>query len=478
MASSRHNRDLVGGDRSLWIVIVLLSIFSILVVYSSTASMAYRNMDGDTSHYLIRQVRFVMAALSIIYITHLINFQFYFKKAKWIFRIAVFLMLLTFFSGSTFNEATRWLTVPYTSLTFQPADILKIAIIIKMASFLAAKQKVIHSIPILPSFNYFNWNKYPDKNFHILHRTTIPLLGPIALVCLMVMVSNLSTAIIIGLTSIIVLIIGRVRWWEIVRLLMAIFIVFALAVSLLKAFNVGRVDTWISRIENFMASEADYGSSKDYNEEQFQVHQAKISVASGWIMGRGPGNSTQRSNLPHPYSDYAYAFIVEEYGLLGAVLILGCYLWIFYRSILIFRKCDTAFPSFLVLGLSLVVTIQALLHMGVSVDAAPVTGQTLPIISLGGSSLIFTCISLGIILSVSRQQNAVEYQRLIEEKRHLVVDEWEHVVITDETEEEVAQTKKSKRKNREADDPNRHLKEISYQGIMWDEDETEDKDNS
>ncbi|HIS34666.1 MAG TPA: FtsW/RodA/SpoVE family cell cycle protein [Candidatus Avirikenella pullistercoris] len=469
MAKHSKYRELVGGDKSLWIVILILCVFSILVVYSSTASMAYKNLDGDTSHYLVRQIRFVLLGLGCIYIFHQINYQVYFKNAKLIFRIALVLMCLTFFTGETYNDATRWLRLPYTTFTFQPSDFLKVALIIRLAAQLASTQKIIDRIPILPSFSYGDWKKFPEKNFHILQKTSIPLLFPIAVSCLLVMISNLSTAIIIGLTCVIVLIIGRVKWSEIFRLLLFILVVFILFVALLKVSGVGRVDTWISRIENFVMDDEN-SDGKTLSAEQYQVHQAKIAVASGWLAGRGPGNSTQRSNLPHPYSDYAYAFIIEEYGVLGALFLLGCYLWIFYRAIVIFRKCDTAFPSLLVLGLSLMITLQALLHMGVSVDAAPVTGQTLPLISLGGSSLLFTCMSLGMILGVSRQQNRIEQLKLLEEKRKLIVEEWEHVVV------EKASGKEDKgQKQDNGNIRGRYDDDFDFEGVIWDE---RHKDNS
>lgn len=460
-------REFIGGDKTLWMIIVILSIFSILVVYSSTASMAYKKLDGDTSHFLIRQVRFILLGLLTIYVFHLINYRRYFDKARRNFRFSVFLLLLTFVVGVTYNGATRWLGIPGTGLTFQPSELVKITLIVNTAAFLASKQKIMATMPILPSFRKADWRRDPDRNYRILHEITIPLLMPMALSCLLVMVSNLSTAVIMAATCLIILVIGRVRWSEIWRLVWASAVVFLAVVVMLKVMNVGRVDTWISRVEHFIAD----GDEGGVSDEQFQAYQAKMAVASGWLMGRGPGNSTQRSNLPHPYSDYAYAFIVEEYGLFGALFVLGCYLWIFYRSIVIFRKCDTAFPALLVLGLSLTITLQALLHMLVSVDATPVTGQTLPLISLGGSSLLFTCMSLGIILGVSRRQNAMEYERMIAEKRRLNIEEWQHVML-----EEYDGTG---RKRHESDELET-AKRIAYQGVVWynpEEDDTREKWN-
>ena len=467
-------REFIGGDKTLWMIIVILCIFSILVVYSSTASMAYKKLDGDTSHFLIRQVRFILLGLATIYLFHLINYRRYFDKARRNFRFSIVLLLLTFVVGVTYNGATRWLGIPGTGFTFQPSELVKITLIINTAAFLASKQKIMATMPILPSFSKSDWRRDPDRNYRILHEITLPLLMPMALACLLVMVSNLSTAVIMAATCLIILVIGRVRWSEIRRLIGAAVVVFAAVVIMLKIFDVGRVDTWISRVEHFVTDENKEGEISD---EQFQAYQAKMAVASGWLMGRGPGNSTQRSNLPHPYSDYAYAFIIEEYGLLGALFVLGCYLWIFYRSIVIFRKCDTAFPALLVLGLSLTITLQALLHMLVSVDATPVTGQTLPLISLGGSSLLFTCMSLGIILGVSRRQNAIEYERMIAEKRRLNIEEWQHVMLEEYDGEKRG---KKSRKKEEVDELDT-MKRIAYQGVVWynpeDEDDTKEQWN-
>ncbi|MDE6182829.1 MAG: FtsW/RodA/SpoVE family cell cycle protein [Rikenellaceae bacterium] len=441
---------LIGGDKTLWMIILILSLFSVLVVYSSTASMAYKKLDGDTSHFLIRQIRFVVLGLAVIYVFHLINYRRYFDKAKRNFRISIFLLLLTFVVGVSYNEAKRWLGIPGTGLTFQPSELVKITLIINTAAFLASKQKIMSSTSILPSFRKSDWNRDPERNYRIMHEITVPLLLPMVLSCVLIMVSNLSTALILALTCFIVLIIGRVKWSEIWRLVGASLVLFVFFAGTLKVLNVGRVDTWMSRVETFFSGEEEVGDNHRISDSQFQAHQAKMAVASGWLMGRGPGNSTQRSNLPHPYSDYAYAFIIEEYGFLGAIFVLGCYLWIFYRSIVIFRKCDTAFPALLVLGLSLTITIQALLHMLVSVDATPVTGQTLPIVSLGGSSLIFTCMSLGIILGVSRRQNELEHRRAVAEKRRLNIEEWQHVMFEEEGAGEIDSTKR-----------------IAYQGVVW-----------
>lgn len=423
---------LFGGDKVLWIIILLLAAISVLVVYSSTASMAYKEMDGNTGYYLGRQLRFILIGFLFTFVFHLFDYQLYLRIGKPLFTASVVLVCLTFFGGVSYNEASRWLHIPFTNFTFQPSDVLKITLVIALANQLAVRQKIIHRIPILPSLSVTGWNRNSRKNSDIFFRTTLPVLGPVALACFLVLFSNFSTAAIIFTACLILLIIGRVRWVEIWRILKVTVVTLVLALALFKVFHVGRVDTWINRITDYVGVTRDAAGRNEEEEEGdvFQVEQAKIAIASGWLLGKGPGNSTQRTNLPHPYSDYAYAFIVEEYGILGALVVMGCYLWIFYRAILIFRRCEKVFPSLLVLGLSLIITMQALINMAVATDLLPVTGQTLPLISLGGSSLVFTSISLGIILGVSRQLQDIREARRIEQNRR-DVDEWGHLVINE-----------------------------------------------
>lgn len=468
MANNNTFKDkiskVVGGDRTLWMVIIWLMFASVLVVYSSTASLAYAKNDGQTTTYLISQIQYVILGILTVFFVHLINYQFYFRHGRTIFKIAIIMMILTFIIGVEINGERRWLGFPGTSLTFQPSDFLKIALIIVLSIQLAARQKIIDRIPILPSFSYASWRDYPERNGQIFFKTTMPVIFPIVISAFLVMISNLSTALIMCGACLIVLIIGRVRWNEIFRLVFLAIIILTLTVIIFKGLGISRADTWINRVTTYL--DIDDGTKTEQSEDEFQSQQAKIAVASGWILGKGPGKSTQRSNLPHPYSDYAYAFIVEEYGIIGALFILGCYLWIFYRAIVIFRKCESSFPSLLVLGLSLIITLQAMLHIGVSIDAFPVTGQTLPIISKGGSSMIFTCIMLGIILGVSRQINEVKYLKNIEQKKQLIAEEWQQIIL----------------ENQDIDGNDTEIKKLftenseEYQGVIWDE--KEDKNNS
>ena len=393
------------GDRVLWVIIAILSIASLLVIYSSTASMAYRKAGGDTAHYFLQQLKFIVLGFAAMIAVHRIDYQRYARPRflSFVFVTALLFMLLTFFVGVNLNSASRWIRIPLIGVTFQPSDFLRIALIAILARQLAKRQTNIHRMPLLPALTLRGWRKNPDKNFNILTNITIPVLGPIVIACAAIFISNFSTAAITFCTCLIMLYVGRVRVRELWRLVALVFVTMVCAVSVMYAFNIGRSHTWVNRLGiGDMMSKTEQVKAQG-EDDDLQQEQARIAIASGGLMGKGPGNSTQRSNLPHSYSDFAYAFIVEEYGLIGASLMLFLYLCIFFRGIVTFLRCGTAFPGLLVLGLCLMITFQAICNMLVSVCLFPVTGQTLPLVSLGGSSIVFTCLALGLILGISRQ---------------------------------------------------------------------------
>lgn len=392
----------LGGDRALWIIVAFLAVASLLVVYSSTASMAYRKAGGDTFHYFLSQLKFILLGFGIMVVVHRINYQVYGRFISLMFLAALGFMLLTFVIGVNLNSASRWIRIPIVGLTFQPSDFLRVALVLTLARQLDKRQKVIDRIPILPAVMPWNWKRNPRKNTDILLKTTIPLLGPVALACGAIFFSNFSTAAITFITCWMMLYIGRVRVRELWRLILLIGVVMAFVVTVMATFHIGRAGTWVNRLKDFAGIENTVATNAN-NDDDLQKVQAKIAIASGGIVGKGPGHSTQRSNLPHSYSDFAYAFIVEEYGLIGAVVILFLYLCLFFRGILTVQHCGTAFPSLMVLGLTLMITLQAVFNMLVSVGIFPVTGQTLPLVSLGGSSIIFNSLALGMVLGVSRQ---------------------------------------------------------------------------
>ena len=394
-----------GGDRVLWVIIAILSVASLLVIFSSTASMAYRKAGGDTSHYFFAQLKFIVLGFAAMIAVHRLNYQRYARPRllALVFVAALLFMLLTFFIGVNLNSASRWIRIPVIGVTFQPSDFLRIALIAILAQQLAKRQRFIHRIPLLPALTVRGWRKNPRKNLDILTQTTLPVLGPIAIACGAIFMSNFSTAAITFCTCCIMLYMGRVRVRELWRLVALVVVAMVLAVSFMYVFDIGRSHTWVNRlgIGSLLGETEQVAEQSD--DDNLQQEQALIAIASGGLLGKGPGNSTQRSNLPHSYSDFAYAFIVEEYGFVGAMGILFLYLCIFFRGIVTFRRCGTAFPSLLVLGLCLMITFQAICNMLVSVCIFPVTGQTLPLISLGGSSIVFTCVALGLILGISRQ---------------------------------------------------------------------------
>lgn len=398
------SEKIFGGDRALWIVITALAILSLLVVYSSTASMAYKKAGGDTFYYFVTQLKFVLLSFAAIYIVHRINYQTYAKYARTLFIFSLFLMALTFFVGVNLNDASRWLKIPGTGHTFQPSDFIKVTLVMILARELSKRQATIGKsrlIPVMPIY----YSRLPDRvkkqNRVILHETTIPLLLPVFLACGAIFFSNFSTAALTFLSCLIMLYIGRVRVRELWRFVRMVVVAMALMLVVMNAFNIGRSRTWVSRLTKFVGVEQ-VEEGKE-GADDLQVEQAKIAIASGGVFGKGPGMSTQRANLPHSYSDFAYAFIVEEYGLMGAFVVLSLYLWLFFRTVIIFQKCERAFPSLLVLGLGIMIVLQAIFNMLVSVNLFPVTGQPLPLISLGGSSMLFTSLALGMILGVSRQ---------------------------------------------------------------------------
>ncbi len=383
------------GDRVIWGIVIILTLVSLLVVYSSTGSLAYK-YSRSTESYLFKQFGFIILGVLIIYFAHRVNYTIYSRIAFPLFIVSILLLVYTIFFGQTLNAGTRWIKLPVINMTFQTSDLAKLALFMYLSRQLSRKQAVIKDF---------------KKGF-------LPIIIPVVIICLLIAPSNLSTALLIGGTSILVMFIGRVSTKHILLtigiLMIPIVILFSVAVStydkkeqrakdIPAVFSVGRVPTWISRIQTFM-----YSSKEDANEKLFQINQAKIAIAKGSWFGLGPGNSQARNFLPHSYSDFIFAIILEEYGLLGGTFMVFIYLLFLYRCIRLYRKCPFAFGAFLALALSFMLVIQAIANMGVNVNIFPNTGVTLPLVSMGGSSFLFTCLSIGIILSVARNVEQLE----------------------------------------------------------------------
>lgn len=384
------------GDKVIWVTVVLLALVSLLVVYSSTGLLAYRLNKGNTEIYLFKQVMFITVGVLIIYFAHRVNYTIYSGLSRILFLVSIPLLLWTLLFGVNLNEGSRWIRLPIVNLTFQTSDLAKLALFMYLARMLSRKQDVI-------------------KDFR---KGFLPLIIPVAITCLLVAPANLSTALLIGATSLLLMFIGRVSMKHIGLVVGIAAIPVIILVMIATAYydseegktkdlpgilEAGRMPTWIKRVQNFM-----YDSKQNDKEENYQVNQAKIAIAKGGIIGLGPGNSEQRNFLPHPYSDFIYAIIIEEYGMIGGAFIIFIYIIFLFRSIRIFRKCPYAFGAFLALGLSFTLVIQALINMAVNVNLFPVTGVTLPLVSMGGSSFLFTCLAIGIILSVARNVEQLE----------------------------------------------------------------------
>jgi cell division protein FtsW len=363
----------IKGDKVIWMVVLFLSVVSILLVYSATGALAYKKHGGNTEYYLLRHFVILIAGLGLMFLTHLLKYTFYARISRILVFISIPLLGYTLASGSQLNEASRWIMIPLLNITFQTSDLAKLALVIFLARILAVKQDEIQDF---------------RKGF-------VPVVVIIAIVVILILPANLSTAMLLTLTCLIMMFIGRVSLKHIGMLAGVAAIVFAIfIVILMNSSDQGRLGTWKKRIENFKNPDAD---------ANYQANQAKIAIASGFPVGKGPGNSNQRNFLPHPYSDFIYAIIIEEYGLIGGFLVLIAYLILLFRAMKIATNSPGTFGAFLALGLSLMLVFQALINMSVAVNLLPVTGQPLPLVSMGGTSIWFTCISFGIILSVSKE---------------------------------------------------------------------------
>lgn len=370
------------GDQVIWAVVLLLSFISLLAVYSSTGSLAYR-MEKNSSYYLIKQVMVLGLGLLITYWVHKVNYTKFARIAVLLYVFSLPLLLYTLIFGTSLNEGARWIKLPVINLTFQTSDLAKLALFMFLARVLSMKQVVIKDF---------------KKGF-------IPVLLPMLFTCALIAPANLSTALMLGMTCSIVFYIGRVQLKHILLLFMVGFIGISVIYGVSMATGIGRAKTWEKRIKDFTSPKA------EGQEDEYQVQQAKIAIANGGLTGRGPGRSLQKNFLPHPYSDFIFSIIIEEYGLLGAAVVMMLYLLFLWRSVLIFKRCPYAFGAFLAVGLSITLVFQAMLNMAVNVHLVPVTGLTLPMISMGGSSIWFTSVAIGIVLSVSRYVDEMEGEK-------------------------------------------------------------------
>lgn len=386
------------GDRVLWIIVVALSVISVLVVYSSTAKMAYASYgSGSTAHFLRQQLLIIAGCFVIMMVVQRINSRTY----KWLTPLAFVLsLILTFavyFVGSSTNGAARWIDLGFMQL--QPSEALKVCTILFLARQLARKQSSIATQRIIPTWRVWRWFKDKEQK-QILRQGFCPILLPILIASMVILPAHTSSAVLLFGVSLVMMFIGRVNIKELLKIVGYA----CIGVMLLGTLNMGRSETAKGRVGTWVEFWTDSTNVKPV-EHLSDTERSMIAIHNGGLIGKGAGQSAMRVEMIHPESDYAYAFFVEEYGFIMASVVLMLYLWIFFRAIVISRKCGTAFPILMVLGLALMITCQALLHVMVTVNLIPETGQTLPLISRGGSSMLFTSIALGMILSVSRQND-------------------------------------------------------------------------
>jgi cell division protein FtsW len=372
------------GDKVIWAVVFALSLISVLVVYSSIGTLAYKRSTSPEA-FLIKHTFMVFLGLAAMWFAHKIDYRYYSKISRLALWVSVPLLIYTFTNGVSINGANRWISIPVFG-SFQPSDFASLALIINLASMLSKKQ----------------------QNIDDIKDSLIPILIWCGVICGLIALTNLSTAILVFATCMLIMFIGRVP----VRYLAMLVLIGLLSGSAGLYFG-QRLETAISRVKNF------YSYVVEGKELPFQAQHGMIAVATGGVFGKGPGNSEQRNILPHPYSDFVYAIVIEEYGLIGGIVVLTLYLILLHRGMKAAYNSERAFGGLLSAGLAFDLVCQAMVNMGVVVGLGPITGQPLPLISMGGTAMVFTGLSVGIILSVSRgeqEQNWGQQKVVGEEK--------------------------------------------------------------
>jgi cell division protein FtsW len=367
------------GDKVIWAVVFALSMISIMVVYSSIGTMAYKK-SSSPEMLLLKHTVHVIIGLTAMWFAHKVDYRYYSKLSRFALWISVPLLIYTFVFGMSVNGAVRWIPVPLVG-TFQPSDFASLALIVNIASMLSKRQ----------------------QNIDDIKESLIPILFWCGTICGLIALSNLSTAVLLLITCMLILFIGRVP----VKYLAMLVFVGALFGALGLAYG-DRLETAKSRMNSFISGK----------ELPFQAKHSMIAIATGGFTGKGPGNSDQRNILPLPYADFVYAIIIEEYGMIGGIVVLVLYLLLLHRGMKAAYNSERAFGGLLSAGLSFDLVCQAMVNMGVVVGLGPITGQPLPLVSMGGTSMVFTGLSLGIILSVSRgeRDHSWEQQAPVNEK--------------------------------------------------------------
>ncbi|HLV38071.1 FtsW/RodA/SpoVE family cell cycle protein [Xanthomarina sp.] len=375
----------IKGDRLIWAIAALLALFSFLPVYSAASNLAYIGEGGNTFVIFLKHLMHLFLGFVIMYGVHKIPYRYFRGLSIVLIPIVIMLLILTMLQGTTIDgaNASRWIQIPLVNMSFQTSTFAFVVLMVFVARYMS---------------------KIQDKDI-TFKETILPLWIPVFLVLVLILPANFSTAAIMFVMVLMLVFLGGYPIKYLAVIVGTGILALTLFILIAKAFPdamPNRVDTWMSRIESF--------SDEGDTEADYQIEKAKIAIATGGIQGVGPGKSVQKNFLPQSSSDFIYAIIVEEYGLIGGFLLMIFYLWLLFRIVIVSQKADTIFGKLLVLGVGLPIVFQALINMAVAVELFPVTGQTLPLISSGGTSIWMTCMALGIILSVSAKREEMKEQ--------------------------------------------------------------------
>ncbi len=380
----------IKGDRLIWAIVALLAIVSFLPVYSAASNLAYKGAGGNTFTFFVKHFVHLGLGFAIMYGVHKIPYRYFKGLSLVMIPVVLVLLTITILQGTTVGGATasRWITIPFVNMSFQTSTFASVVLMVYVARYLS---------------------KMKDKTIGF-KASILPLWIPVFFVLALILPSNFSTAAIIFVMVLALMFLGG---YPVKYLLLIIglgvigLVLFVMVAKLTSGPLKVKVETWENRIIN-------YANGED-TEADYQIEKAKIAIASGKIKGVGPGKSIQKNFLPQSSSDFIFAIIIEEYGLIGGLFIMVLYLWLLFRFVIVSQKSDTIFGQLLVLGVGLPIIFQALINMAVAVELFPVTGQTLPLISSGGTSIWMTCLAIGIILSVSAKREEIKNKEAVED---------------------------------------------------------------
>ncbi len=407
------------GDKGIWALVFLLAIISFMPVYSASTNLVYVIGKGSTLGYLVKHLGHLFLGFCIIYFVHKMPYHYTKALSMLLMPLVVVLLIYTMFQGTTIGgaNASRWIQIPFIGIGFQTSSLAFIVLMVYVARYLS---------------------KIKDKEFSF-KSSLIELWTPVFLVLILILPANFSTTALIFLMVCMVVFIGQYPLKYLAVIIGAGIVGLTLFILMAKAFPdamPNRVKTWEKRIERFTSDSAD--------EDVYQIENAKIAIATGGIKGLGPGKSVQKNFLPQSSSDFIFAIIVEEWGLIGGLGILFVYMLLFFRFIVCAHKAPSFYGKLLIIGLGFPIIFQALVNMGVAVELLPVTGQTLPLISAGGTSIWMTCAAIGVIISVTKKEEEVAADLLESEKRNEALQR----IIDKEIELEEQQDKETKGEKR------------------------------